>query len=397
MNRFLYIGLFLFIEAVLIGYLAWTNTPFMTISPDGQLYYNLAENVASGNGLINTVRQENIIVPPFFALVIAPFVFFFHAPEAYMVFQYIVYGLNGVFLACVGAKLFQSRAAGVWSAVLYAVHPVLLLNGPQFLLTETLFVTFLLTVVYLVMRLFEKEKKNGLFAALLFVLSLSLLYRPHLLYVFILVFGLWVLFAAKKKMRIWSIAFFAIPVVLLGLNGLYNQSLHGTFVTLENYSGQNLYIANNPETKVDFYASTRLSQFVEPEYFEYEELTLSERSSVLKEKAFSYILADPLAMVERMVLKMGLFFKGIFVIDTITLVLALAGMILAFWKSGMNKWMLSFFVLYIVGFAAMTSLGLLVGGQRYRAPIVPVYLLFAGYVLGSVSLFIKKRKTKEIR
>lgn len=398
MNRFLYAaGLFLLIEGVLAGYLWLTGTPFMTISPDGQLYYNLAENVVSGNGLVNTVRQENIIVPPLFALLIAPFVFLFHTPESYMVFQYIVYGLNGVFLAVLGEKLFRSRAAGLWAGLFYAVHPVLLLNGPQFLLTETLFVTFLLMVVYLVVGLFERENKTGFFAVLLFVLSLSLLYRPHLLYVFIIVFGLWVLFVWMKKMRVWTLALFLIPAVLLGLNGLYNQSVHGAFVTLENYSGQNLYIANNPGTKVDFYASTRLDEFVEPEYFTYEKLSLSERSSLLKEKAFHYILAEPFAMAERMVLKVGLFFKGIFILDTVTMLLALGGFVLAFWKSGISKWMLGFLALYVAGFAAMTSLGLLVGGQRYRAPIIPVYLLFSGYFM-SVSLrWIRTGKSKKIR
>ncbi|OLN24106.1 hypothetical protein BTO30_01445 [Domibacillus antri] len=89
-----------------------------------------------------------------------------------------------------------------------------------------------------------------LFAAQMILLSLSLLYRPHFLYVFILLFLVWLLFWRKKELPFKTAGFFLIPVVFLFVNGLYNQSLHGQFVTLENYSGQNLYIANNPETNI---------------------------------------------------------------------------------------------------------------------------------------------------
>ena len=50
----------------------------MVVTPDGKLYYNLAENLVNGKGLINTVREEDIIVPPLFSLILAPFVLMFN-------------------------------------------------------------------------------------------------------------------------------------------------------------------------------------------------------------------------------------------------------------------------------------------------------------------------------
>jgi len=355
----------------------------MTITPDGALYYNMAENLVAGNGLINQVRKEEIVVPPLFAIILAPFALIFDNPSSYMVFQYILYGLNGVFLTIIGARLFNRRSAGMIAGLLYAIHPVLLLNGPQYLLTETVFISFILTTVYLSIRLFQSEKKTKYFCLLVILLSFSLLFRPHLLYVIMLAVVVWALFWKKGQLSWKSAAIFIAPPVLLLVNGLYNQSLHGAFVPLENYSGQNMYIANNPETEMDFYASTRIEQFVEPEYFEYDHMPLAEKSALLQEKAMNYIIFSPLETVERMMIKMALFFKGIFWLDWLTLFLSAAGIILAF-RKGYDKWLLSFLVLYIIGFAALTSLGLLVGGQRYRAPIIPVYLLFAGYLISEL-------------
>lgn len=165
------------------------------------------------------------------------------------------------------------------AGLLYAVHPVLLLNGPQYLLTETLFITFILLILYSILRFIRDEKKTKWLITSVALLSASLLFRPHLMYVFLLLGLLWLLYWRTKKLRAATILAFLIPVVCLAANGLHNWSLHGKFVLLENYSGQNLYIANNPHTKVAFFATTIVDQFVEPEYFSYSRLSLSEKAS----------------------------------------------------------------------------------------------------------------------
>ncbi|NNU94892.1 hypothetical protein ETC01_17705, partial [Geobacillus sp. NFOSA3] len=98
-----YVFLFLLTEAILLFYLYQTGKQFFRITPDGQLYFNIAENFVKGNGMINTVRKEDIIVPPLFSIFLVPFAFF-HSAKLFILFQYVVYGFNGVLLAFLGEQ-----------------------------------------------------------------------------------------------------------------------------------------------------------------------------------------------------------------------------------------------------------------------------------------------------
>lgn len=376
-----YLLLFLFIEACLLLYIKAGPQLPMVVTPDGKLYYNLAENLVNGKGLINTVREEDIIVPPLFALILAPFVLFFDSGTPFIVFQYILFAANGVYISFLAGKVFKSQLAAILTGLLYAIQPVLLLNGPQYLLTETIFISFLLIILHLGINWITSESKQKPFFLLLFVLTLSLLFRPHLLFMFPIVLLFALFFIVKRKQKLISLSAFLIPVVILLLNGLHNQQLHGEFVTLENYSGMNLYIANNPESDIGFYNSSMLPDYVGPIFHELKDVPLSEKSAILKEVAFDYIFSHPIETAKRVITKFFMFFKGIFLIDWITIILSIAGLLLAFLKMKENRILLIFILLYILGFAALTSAGLLVGGQRYRTPIIPVYLPFAAFIL----------------
>lgn len=391
-----YLLLFLFIEACLLLYIKVTPEPLMTITDDGRLYYNLAENLVNGNGLINTVREEDIIVPPLFSLILAPFVLLFDSYAPFIVIQYILFAINGVYVSFLAKKIFKSELTGIITAILYAVHPVLLLNGPQHLLTETIFITFILAVLHLSIKWIKEDKKEKPFYLLLFILTLSLLFRPHLLFLFPVIALFAVYFVWKKKQHYSSFLAFGIPVLLLLLNGLHNYYIHKEFVLLENYSGMNLYIANNPETEIGLYNSNQTARFVEPYYFELQNVPLSEKSAILKEKAFDYILGSPLETLERMYLKFLLFFDDLNIIDLIVTYLSIVGILLAFIKMREQRLILFYMIMYIVGFAALTSLGLLVAGQRYRTPLIPVYLPFAGYLVAWLVTMGRLNKEEKI-
>lgn len=390
-----YLLLFLFIEACLLFYIKAGPQPAMVVTPDGKLYYNLAENLVNGKGLINTIREEDIIVPPLFSLILAPFVLLFNSPTPFIVVQYILFALNGVYISYLTGKVFRSQLAAILTGILYGIQPVLLLNGPQYLLTETIFITFLLVVLHISINWITSENKQKPFYLLLFVMTLSLLFRPHLLFMFPVVLLFALFFIVKKVQKLSSLAAFLITFVLLMINGWHNQLLHGEFVTLENYSGMNLYIANNPESDIGFYNSNMLPDYVEPIFYELKDVPLSEKSAILKEEAFGYIFGSPIETAKRVIIKFFLFFKGIFLLDWITIILSIAGLLLAFLKMKENRILLLFILLYILGFAALTSAGLLVGGQRYRTPIIPVYLPFAAFLAAQLVSGIFRKKYVE--
>lgn len=383
--------LFLFIELMLLMYIKLGPQPSMVITADGKLYYNLAENLVNGKGLINTIREEDIIVPPLFALILVPFVFLFNSAVPFIVFQYILFAINGVYISYLAGKLFHSRITALLTGLIYAVHPVLLLNGPQYLLTETIFISFLLIVLHLAILWLREPANWKNFAALILVLSLSLLFRPHLMFMFPVILLFAGYFLLKKRQNWKSLLAFIVPVILLLINGWYNYYLHDEFVPLENYSGMNLYIANNPETEIGFYNSHMLDDYVGPIYHEVKDVPLSEKSEILQKEALDYIIGYPIETAKRVITKFFLFFKGIHLIDWLTIFGSAVGLLWAFLRLKDQRVVWLFLLVYIIGFGALTSAGLLVGGQRYRTPIIPVYLPFTAFLLAQVVSMFRHR------
>lgn len=385
----LYGSIFIFSLIVLIMYLVTKNVPFTNVTPDGKLYYNMAENLIQGNGLINQVRVEDIIVPPFFALILSPFVVLFDSEIPFFYFQYILYGLNGVLTAVIAKKIFRSEISALIVGLFYGIQPVLFRNGPQFLLTETIFITLVLVSVLFIKKWVDTEGDWKIGGWFIFYVSLTLLFRPHLLFIFVLFVIFILYFWIVKGRKPWMLLFFTVPVLILALNGMYNQKIHGEFVALENYSGQNMYIANNPETEVKFYATTVVGDFVEPFYFTLSELSLSEKSEILKERAVNYIVAEPIEMVSRVIQKMILFFQPIDRIDLVSIIVSMIGLICAIIFDKERRVFQIAMLIYMLGFTSFTALGLLIGGQRYRAPLIPVYLIYVGYLW----ILIRKKLT----
>jgi hypothetical protein len=192
--------------------------------------------------------------------------------------------------------------------------------------------------------------------------------------------GLYMLF--KKLLNVKSVVIAVlIPIILFGANMMHNKTVHDEAVPFENYSGQNLYIANNPNTKIEFYNTNKLEAFVEPYFFTLSERTLSERSTLLRERALDHIFSDPILTAERVILRAKLFFQGINHLDTLMNLLFVVGFIAALIFEKGRLGVMLMLLYYIAGFTALSSAGLLVDGQRYRAPIIPIYLLFSAYII----------------
>ena len=329
----------------------------MNITPDGLLYYNMGENLLKGNGLINQVRTEDIIVPPFFAVLLSIFILFFDSETAFFVFQYVLYGLNAVFTAFLAKKFFNTYSAALVVGLFYSIQPVLFRNGPQFLLTETIFVTLTLLSVLLLKKWIDLDGDIKFAGYLITFISLTLLFRPHLVFMFVLIGMLVLLFAIKHKKKLSILLFAVIPLVILLLNGLYNKNLHGEFVTLENYSGQNMYIANNPETKVAFYATTIQEQFVEPYYYTLTNKSLSEKSEVLQQRALDYMIDYPVETLKRTIGKMMLFFKPLGYVDLLSILLGMLGIITGIVFDKKRRILHFSMLIYIIGFTSLTALG----------------------------------------
>lgn len=354
---------------------------------------NLASNLLNGDGLINTVRVEDIVVPPLFPLLLVPFLGIFKTIYSFFVFQFILYGVNAVILYYLTGKVFKQKSIAWIAILLYVFNPVLLLNGPNYLLTETVFTFFILIIAWSLVNLCDsiqaKRGTNKAFIITILIICISMLLRPHMLFMFPLlaVLALYMLF--KRMLNAKSIlAALLIPVILFGANMFHNKIVHNEAVAFENYSGQNLYIANNPNTKIEFYNTNKLESFVEPYFFTLSELSLSEKSTILRERAIDHILSDPLLTAKRVILRATLFFTGINQLDTFMNLLFVAGAVAALITQKGRRGVMLVMLYYILGFTALSSAGLLVDGQRYRAPIIPIYLMFSAYFIYLVFMLL---------
>lgn len=382
--------------AALFAFLLKLQIPLMTITPDGQLYYNMAENLLEGNGLINQVRVEEIIVPPFFAVFLAIFAFFFKSETSFFVFQYILYACNAVLVAMIAKNFFKSNWSALLVGLAYAVQTVLIRNGPQFLLTETIFITLVLISVILLKKWIDSDGDAKRAGYLIVFISFTLLFRPHLMFMFVLLGMLIMYFGWKDKKKFLIVLFGVVPLILLFLNGTYNKHLHGEFVSLENYSGQNLYIANNPETKVGFFATTIQEEFVEPYFYTLSEKSLPERSVILKERAVDYMISHPITTLKNVLGKMALFFKPLDKLDMLSMGVSAIGLLAAIVFDRKRRLLHISMLIYMIGFTSLTALGLLIGGQRYRAPLTPVYLIYIGYLPVLIREFLRRGNVKSL-
>jgi hypothetical protein len=382
--------IFILAQVCLAGYLKLTDHPFSVITADGNLYMNLAQNFIDGKGLINTVRKEDIIVLPLFSLLMVPSLLLFKSIIPFIAFQYVLFGINAVLLYFLAIYVFKKQPIA-WLAVLfYCTHPVLLLNGPHFLLTEIIYTFFVLIITFALLRLIKSIFHNPTTISknliwVVTIITVSMLLRPHMLYVIPLLGLIVVYLLFQRKLSFKTVVTMVlIPFILFGANLLHNLYIHDEAVLFENYSGQNVYIANNPNSKTKLFLSTEVADFVEPYYFTLKDRSLSEKSAILKERAIKFILKEPVLTTKRTLIKWVKVFRGISPYDTITVALFWLGLILYLFRK--NKDWPTYIVLgyLIIGFTMFTSIGLLVGGQRYRVPIIPIYLMFSSYAVYAV-------------
>lgn len=365
-------------------------------SADGSLYINMGQNLADGHGLVNTLRSSDIITPPGMPLLIAASLFVFRSLTAAIAFGYAAFGAGAVFLYLLGRQLFNSRLAGIVAVLLHCFHPLIIQNGPRYLMTETVFVCLMLGALYFFALVLDPERKDRLGRNLITFSALAtaaILVRPHLLAVLAAGLLVAVVLFARKKIRFRALCTaICIPMVLFGANVGYNAAVHGQPVFLENYGGINLYIANNPHTQYDWYDSRQLSRFVEPYYYELsgEGEMFPVKSRLLKERAAAYMLKNPGLTVCSAMRRAQLLFtdscnRGYWIFALIGLALSL----LLCRRSRAQVIMAAAAALSLI---AIISLGPLV--LRFSVPVLPLLFLQIGGIAGAAETLLRPQLIK---
>jgi len=197
------------------------------------------------------------------------------------------------------AVMFADSAAAVLAALMVALHP-------QFVafavlgLTEPLFITLFAAAFLFWYR------GNFVVAAICAVLSILTrpaidLLAPILVVYFAIAIHRLPLAAAAKQLAIYAIVYCALMTPLW----IHNYHAYGMFVRLNLAGGENFYAGNNPHNKSG--GGLKESDFVTTEFDGIKNPV--EREAALFKAGVEYIKSDPLAFLQRMVIKFGRFWR----------------------------------------------------------------------------------------
>jgi 4-amino-4-deoxy-L-arabinose transferase-like glycosyltransferase len=375
-----------------------------SVSPDGLLYTNIAENFLNGKGLVNTVsedptsgfRNREYVVGPIYPLFLALIygIFGLKNYSAVILAQAVLAALTAVLAFKIGEEFFGKK----WGIIPY----LLILGYPVFtywnlyVLTETLYVFIITLFLYILVLYFNYLSKPSTRLKILlvmgFIMGLSNLTRPLLLiaYPVILFWMIWVNgWRLKIGFRDFGI-FLLVSLIIMSPWWVRNYLKYNQLIVSTNYGAYELYVGNNPKTVTDdfFY-------FAAPSYdpevkARIDKLPVLEQEKEYSKLAKSYVLEHPVGFVERTLTKAKkLFWQPVskwygeyykmygYTLDSWYLWLGLAGAVVSLFQ--LRKY--SFLLLLTLYYSFSVSMITIVSGARYRLPIMPAVIL-----LGSVAI-----------
>ena len=343
------------------------------LQPDAQLYWSIAENVLSTGHFIQNVRPEGSFVVPFaLPLLLTALRAVGLGVRGVTVLQYLLFG--GACLLVSRTERLVCRRRGIAVAVYaLAVFRLRLTLGNIFV--EHYFLFALCLILWLLAR------RDMPLSRRLTLLNLAGMWAFLLRTVLIVVYApilVWTICAVKRRTfpRGRALLLLLLPVFLLGVNAGVNHRETGHWILTDNYSGYDLYVANNPNARPVLFEA----QWQEAGYpDDYDAITAdssldsTEKNALCREKALAWIAEHPGAFLR---LTAGKLLR-VFVVywhggTAAALLLALALVfLLPEWRS-MNLWTLA----VALALAAVTAMGL--GVSRYTAPVWPLCALQLG-------------------
>jgi 4-amino-4-deoxy-L-arabinose transferase-like glycosyltransferase len=309
------------------------------------------------------------------------------------ILQALIGSLTASLLLNIGLRLLSHFCTAFMAATLFAIHPVILYYTKQ-VLTESLYMFFLVLVVYLAYKVVEKPQKGSL-VLLGLAMGLTILCRAEgSLFSGLVLVGMFA-FTKGDICRKFHRSFIIVFTMLLAVAPwvIRNCLVVGAPV-LATEGGITLYLGNNPEATGGYHVP---SQMFQEEVFRLSEV---EKSRFYTRKAVTYILENPAVFILSGIRKLQALWGSwgnriLLVVDWLLLPPAISGLLFA--VSSRNNLRSHFFLLCPL--AAVTILSIVfIGQSRFRAPIYPFLMFFATVAIERICLWVgSRRQTMAIR
>ncbi len=224
-NTYILSGLFLISISVRLLYLKVLGSH---IGQDSQFYSNAASILLDTN--FNFLELLNRGFPPYYWSYPAILALFQNNIQYIIYFQIFAGALSSVFLYFIVSKIFN-KLTGIFAALMFGLF-FEIFQWDTYLLTDSLFVSFIITAIFL--YFLSQQKKKNLYRILLsFVLLLLLFLRPT----FLPLLGALILTVSWKWQRHNKIIFFAagVTVAFLVVLALLRQE-PGAHLSIQGYA-----------------------------------------------------------------------------------------------------------------------------------------------------------------
>ncbi len=383
---------------------------------DPAAYDLWARRIAAGDWLGREVFYQSPLYPYLLGIFYA--LFGRHLFWVYIL-QILAGSIDCLLIYGIGKRVFGTRAgflAGLFAAVYkpFIFYDVALL--------KTFLEVFLIDLcIYLLLRAGDRKKPATIFLAGL-ILGLGSLARDNFL---ILVFWFypWLWYQLNKSRcaarSSWFLAGFAL---IIGISGIRNRVVGKDFVLTTSQAGQNLYIGNHLKNLTGTYTPpdfvTANPSFEQTDFRNeairrtgLKQLTPSQVSNFWIARTFQEIRLDPKLFLERLLLKLGLFWNRKEIADNVSYYLTQIefsfllrmplldfGLIMPFSILGMILALRKKRGILLFGYVLIywLSVSLFFIFARYRLAVIGPLLVYAGFSLEILSGWVKGKNWKKI-
>ena len=390
------------------------NPFFIPRSLDPLFYHEWGIEISKGNWLGSTPFEGLPLYAYFIGIIYKAFgvnVFILR------LFQMITGAMSCVFIYLLGKKVFNPKIALMASLAAVFYKPFIFYDA-MIIGTNLSVFLYILTLITAVIYLNTLKKKYGLICG--FLIGLAVLCRPPILILPLVIMLTFLFDRPLKQVKKFLIGFiFIIIGIIIVFTTVItrNYIVTNEVILLTSHGGLNLYVGNNPDATGKFRSLPGIGRqsnkmlanskrIAERETGK--KLTSSEVSNYWKYKALVFIKNNPLKFLTLSLKKIYLFFQGgeisdfrnilffkrfssimCFPLPCFFLIIpwAIYGLIMSFSTNRSIALLRNF----LVGYVFLIMLYFI--NSRYRMPVVPVLLLFAGFgVFKTIEFFTENKK-----
>ncbi|MBU1159557.1 glycosyltransferase family 39 protein [Patescibacteria group bacterium] len=371
---------------------------------DASAYDQVAMNIVEGRGFrLNTnlpLLKDDVITyqGPFYQYFLAGiYLVFGHHYEAVWIIQSILRALSVLLIFLVCIKIFgrENRLAGWLAGGFLGFYPDLIEMGAM-LMTETLFIFFLILVIYIFIHYYEKICFKGVFLLALSFGSAILVRSSIGLFLPVFIF-----YFCKHKAYKHLFLFLFLICIIMTPWAIRNYSIYHEFLpTMANF-GFNLWVGNHERGDGEGGNMPELFQAIE-QYgpIEANHYAAGQFKNFVIEHPLAYVKLTATRIIKyfSFIRPMGFWFyqhgwsQFIFIISSafasvLLFTFGFAGIFAALKKEKNNAKLI-----YLIIFAFLTCLSVVffLIETRYRLPIYPFMAVFAGFFIARLIAFKKE-------